>query len=205
MIHPETRTRLDRIPARCDDVCVSRSDADLPSEALEQVLVVVRGHRVILDADAAALFGVETKALNRAVKRNLERFPADFMLQLTVEEFDALRYQSGTSNAPGRGGRRYLPYAFTEHGVAMLSGVLNSAKAVAVSIEIIRAFIRLRQLLSENAGLARKINQLEKRYDEKFKMVFDAIRGLMHDQVKLKTKLVNRQETSPRRRIGFHK
>ncbi len=140
----------------------------------------------MLDADLAQLYGVETKALNRAVKRNLDRFPADFMFQLTPDEASSLtyhpgtsslRYQSGTSSAWG--GRRYLPYAFTEQGVAMLSSVLKSRRAVQVNIEIMRAFVRLRVMASSVKDLARKLDALERRYDAQFKVVFDAIRKLM--------------------------
>lgn len=130
----------------------------------------------MLDEDLADLYGVETKALNRAVKRNLDRFPEDFMFQLTAGEFTDLRYQTGTSRW---GGRRHPPYAFTEHGVAMLSSVLQSARAIQVNIEIMRAFGQLRQMLASNAELARKLAALEKKYDAQFKVVFDAIRELM--------------------------
>ena len=141
---------------------------------------VIRGHRVMLDSDLASLYGVETKALNRAVGRNPARFPADFMFQLTIEEGRDLRYQSGTSNAAtGRGGRRYRPYAFTEQGVAMLSSVLRSPRAIAVNVEIMRAFVRLRELISSHADLAAKIDRLEKKYDRRFRVVFQAIRQLM--------------------------
>src|SRR5438128_1542318 len=117
---------------------------------IERKIVLLRGERVMLDADLAALYGVETKMVTRAVRRNRTRFPPDFMFQLTADEAASLRIQSGTSK-PGRGGRRYLPYAFTEHGVAMLSSVLRSPRAVLVNIEIIRAFVRLRRLLATNA------------------------------------------------------
>lgn len=153
-------------------------------ERITDAILVIRGQKVILDKDLAGLYGVETKAINRAVKRNPRRFPADFMFQLTVEEFASLRYQPGTSN-PGpeqeakRGGRRYLPYAFTEQGVAMLSGVLQSDRAVGVNIEIMRAFVRLRQLLATHEDLARKLAALERKYDAQFKAVFGAIRALM--------------------------
>ena len=152
------------------------SEALLPVERIETVIFFVRGERVILDADIAALYGVETKALVRAVKRNLERFPQDFMFQLTPEDISNLRYQFGTSSW---GGRRYLPYAFTEQGVAMLSGVLRSEQAVKVNVEIMRAFVRLRRMVNEQAELARKLDALEERYDEQFKVVFDALRELM--------------------------
>ncbi len=145
----------------------------------------------MLDADLAALYGVETKALNRAVMRNLDRFPSDFAFQLTEEEAAILRYQSGTSS-PSHGGRRYLPYAFTEQGVAMLSSVLHSPRAVAVNVEIMRAFVRLRVLLATHADLARKLEVLEQKYDGQFRVVFDAIRLLMAPGV-----------ATERKRIGF--
>jgi hypothetical protein len=128
-------------------------------ESIQRSIHSLRGHRVMLDVDLARLYGVETGALNRAVKRNLERFPEDFMVQLTAEEAAALRCQSGTSK--GRGGRRYLPYAFTEHGVAMLSSVLNSKRAIAVNIEIMRAFGMLRKMLAANADLAKRLALIE--------------------------------------------
>jgi hypothetical protein len=151
--------------------------APIPAERIEKAILLVRGEKVMLDADLADLYGVETKALNRAVKRNLSRFPADFMFQLTQAEMEALRFHFGAST--GRGGRRYRPYAFTELGVAMLSSVLNSERAVNVNIEIMRAFARLRRLLATHADLARKLEALEKKYDAQFKVVFDAIRQLM--------------------------
>ncbi len=129
----------------------------------------------------ADLYGVKTKALNQAVQRNRERFPEDFMFQLSISEMDRLRSQFVTSN---RGGRRYLPFAFTEQGVAMLSSVLRSDKAVHVNIEIMRAFVRLRRLLSSHAELASKLAALEKKYDAQFKGVFDAIRELMRPMEK---------------------
>jgi hypothetical protein len=154
-------------------------------ERIESQILMIRGHKVMLDRDLAELYQVETKMLNRAIKRNLERFPDDFMFQLTAKEIDHLRYQSGTSNLPSQfgtpswGGRRYLPYAFTEQGVAMLSSVLRSKRAVLVNIEIMRAFVRLRQMLGAHADLARKLATLERKYDNQFKAVFDAIRELM--------------------------
>jgi len=130
----------------------------------------------MLDADLAELYGVETKALLQTVKRNLDRFPEDFAFQLTNQDLSNLRSQIVTSSW---GGRRYLPYAFTEQGVAMLSSVLRSPRAVQVNIEIMRTFVRLRQLLTSNVELARKLAALESKYDAQFKMVFDAIRALM--------------------------
>jgi ORF6N domain len=162
----------------------------IPVERIEQAILMVRGHKVLLDTDLAAMYGVETKALVRAVKRNQERFPSDFMFQLLPDEFEGLRYHFGTSKS--RGGRRYLPYAFTEQGVAMLSSVLKSKKAVRVNVEIMRAFVRLRELVGRNRDLAKRLDSLESKYDGQFKVVFDAIRELM-----------NPQQPVPKRRIGF--
>ena len=149
------------------------------TERIERAILVLRGHKVLLDTDLAAFYQVETRALVQAVKRNLERFPSDFMFQLNNQELSALRSQSVISNAPGRGGRRTAPYAFTEQGVAMLSTVLNSPRAIAVNIEIMRAFVKLRVALASNKELARRLDQLEASTDEKFTVVFDAIRQLM--------------------------
>jgi phage regulator Rha-like protein len=149
----------------------------IPAGRLERAIFRVRGQRVMLDADLAELYGIETGALVRAVKRNVERFPADFAFQLSNEEFADLRCHLGISNT--RGGRRYLPYAFTEQGVAMLSSVLNSDRAIQVNIAIMRAFVRLREILATHKGLARKLEALERKYDHQFSAVFDAIRRLM--------------------------
>jgi hypothetical protein len=132
---------------------------------------------VLLDGDLAPLYGVSVKALTQAVKRNPERFPEDFMFQLTADEAANLRSQFVTSSSWG--GRRYLPRAFTEQGVAMLSSVLRSERAALVNVEIMRAFVRLRQILQQNGELARKLDALEKKYDAQFRVVFDAIRELM--------------------------
>ena len=145
----------------------------------------------MLDADLAALYGVEVRALNQAVARNRPRFPPDFMFRLTQAEADGLRSQIVISNR--RGGRRYVPCAFTEQGVAMLSSVLRSPRAIAVNIEIMRAFVQLRRLLDSNATLAAKLADLEKTYDAKFRIVFDAIRELMAPVSK------------PVRRIGYRR
>jgi phage regulator Rha-like protein len=149
----------------------------IPVERIEKAILLIRGQKVMLDADLAELYGVETKMLVRAIKRNMDRFPADFMFQLSKEEFDNLRFHFGTSS--DWGGRRYPPYAFTEQGVAMLSSVLHSQRAIQVNIEIVRAFIRLRQMLASHVELARKLDALEKKYDAQFKQVFEAIRQLM--------------------------
>ena len=139
---------------------------------------MVRGERVMFDSDLAALYEVETKALNQAVRRNKGRFPRDFMFQLSEKETKTLRSQIVTSKS-GSGGRRYRPFVFTEQGVAMLSSVLKSDRAVLVNVAIMRAFVRLRQLLVSNGELARKLDKLEKKYDRQFRVVFEAIRQLM--------------------------
>jgi phage regulator Rha-like protein len=141
-----------------------------------QSILPIRGTKVMLDVDLAKLYDVETKNLNLAIKRNIERFPGDFMFQLTSKEFANLRFQFETSRW---GGRRYPPYAFTEQGIAMLSSVLRSKRAVQVNVEIMRSFVKLRELLTSNSKLARKLEALEKKYDKQFKLVFDAIRALM--------------------------
>lgn len=173
------------------------NESNPPAQSVEDRIILLRGHRVLLDSDLAILYGVETGVLNRSVKRHAERFPGDFMFQLTPEETQQLRFQIGASSLrcqigiSKRGGRRYRPHAFTEQGVAMLSSVLNSKRAVLVNIEIMRALVRLRQLLSANADLARKLDALERKYDAQFKAVFDAIRELMAPPAK------------PKRPIGF--
>lgn len=161
----------------------------VPTERITRSIVFLRGQKVLLDADLAVLYGVATKVLNQAVSRNQERFPADFTFQLSAGEFEILKSQSVTSSAWG--GRRKLPHAFTEQGVAMLSSVLRSRRAVLVNVAIMRTFVRLRQMLESDASLARKLVALERRYDEQFKVVFDAIRELMAPPI------------PPRKRIGF--
>jgi ORF6N domain len=164
----------------------------IPKQHIEGKILLIRGQKVMLDGDLAELYEVEAKVLNQAVRRNAERFPADFMFQLTTEEAARLRSQNVTLKT-GRGQhRKYLPYAFTEQGVAMLSSVLRSRRAVRVNIEIMRAFVRLRQLLASNAELTRKLIALERKYDAQFKVVFDAIRELMTPP-----------EPKKRRPIGF--
>jgi hypothetical protein len=152
-------------------------------EQIESRIFLIREQRVMLDADLAELYGVETKALNRAVKRNIERFPEDFMFQLTTEEFVGLRYQFGTSNIPsGRGGRRSLPYVFTEHGAIMAASVLNSTRAIEISVHVVRAFVHLRELISGHKELSQKLNQLERKvgaHDKAIAELINAIRQLM--------------------------
>lgn len=158
---------------------MTKKDTSLiPSERIERAIIVQRGEKVMLDSDLAELYDVETKELLRAVRRNLQRFPKDFAYQLTGKEFASLRRQIGTSNV-GRGGRRTAPWVFTEQGIAMLSSVLHSERAIDVNIAIMRAFVKLRQLLSSHADLARRLDELEKKYDQQFAIVFDAIRKLM--------------------------
>ena len=157
-------------------------------ESIEQLILRIRGQKVILDRDLAELYVVSTSVLNKAVTRNIDRFPPDFMFRLTGEEFSDLKYHFGTSSW---GGTRKLPRAFTEQGVAMLSNVLRSKRAVQVNIEIMRAFVRIRQMLASHKDLERRFDALEERYDEQFKVVFDAIRALMEPPEK------------PRKKIGF--
>ena len=161
----------------------------IPVERIERTIVRLRGQSVMLDSDLARLYRVDTKTIVRALKRNRQRFPRDFMFQLSSDEFAILRRHFGASRSWG--GRRYRPYAFTEEGVAMLSSVLRSSRAVRVNIQIMRAFVRLRQVLLSNAELARKLNELESKCDTQFTVVFEAIRDLMAPRV------------AGRRRIGF--
>jgi hypothetical protein len=156
---------------------MARSSALVPITEVESKIALLRGKRVLLDHELAALYGVSTKSLNLAVRRNHDRFPEDFRFQLTREEADNLRFQIETSRR--HGGRRYLPYAFTQEGVAMLSSVLRSERAVRVNIEIMRAFVRLRAFALTNRELARKIAELEKRYDGQFEQVFEALNALL--------------------------
>lgn len=157
---------------------ISKSRSLITIGHIERLILLIRGYKVMLDSDLAELYGVTTKRLNEQVRRNLSRFPEDFMFQLTESEVHLLRSQIATSKK-GRGGRRYSPYAFTEQGIAMLSSVLNSERAIKVNIEIMRAFVRLRQILSANKELAKRLDELEKKYDSQFRIVFEAIRELM--------------------------
>lgn len=166
-------------------------NAIVPTALITQKIFFIRGTRVMLDADLARLYAVTTKNLNKAVKRNASRFPSDFMFQLSPKELQSLRFQSGTSK-PGRGGRRYAPYVFTEQGVAMLSSVLRSSRAVQVNVAIMRTFVRLREMLAKHEELRRKIDAMEKRYDARFQAVFDTIRQMLATPVPAK------------KPIGFH-
>ena len=163
-------------------------------ERIERSIVLIRGQKVMLSYDLAVLYDVEPRVSIQAAKRNIERFPEDFMFQLNQDEAHILKSQIVISSFAGWGGsRRSRPYAFTEQGVAMLSSVLRSPRAVAVNIEIMRAFVRLRQMLFSHAELARKVNALEQKYDGQFKIVFDALRQLMQPPA-----------AKPKRPIGFH-
>lgn len=155
------------------------SEELVPYEVIERKIYLLRGQKVMIDIDLAALYGVRTKNLNRQVKRNIDRFPEDFMFQLTPVEFENLWCQFGTAKFSMR---RNLPFAFTEHGILMLSSVLNSPRAIDVNIQIMRTFSKLRRLLSSHADLRKKIEEMEKKYDGQFKVVFDAIKALMQPE-----------------------
>lgn len=162
----------------------------IPVKLIENKILLIRGQKVLLDRDLAELYEVETKSLKQAVKRNIKRFPSDFMFVLTQKEFLNWRSQFVTSKGD-KIGLRYAPMAFTEQGIAMLSSVLNSERAIKVNIQIMRAFVRLRQILSSHADLAHKLETLEQKYDAQFRVVFDAIRALMSEPEK------------PQKKIGF--
>jgi len=163
------------------------SKAVIPPERIERRILLARGQKVMLSSDLAELYEVEPGLLNRAVQRNKSRFPGDFMFQLTPQEYENLKCQFGISSSWG--GRRHPPYAFTEQGVAMLSSVLRSPRAVQVNIAIMRAFVKLREILSSHRDLARRLDAMESQYDEQFKAVFDAIRELMRPPEKPKAKI----------------
>jgi hypothetical protein len=161
----------------------------IPCEVIEKRIFIIRGQKVILDFHIAELYQVETKSLKRAVKRNRTRFPSDFLFELTQQEYTALRYQLGTLKRGAHS--KYLPFAFTEQGIAMLSGVLSSPRAVQVNIAIMRSFVKLREVLATHKDLVRKLAELENKYDEQFQIVFDAIRQILAPPGK------------PKREIGF--
>lgn len=171
----------------------------IPIEAIQQKIFFIRGEKVMFDRDLAVLYGVETKVLNQSVRRNRKRFPSDFMFQLNKKEFEIWKSQIVISNENLRsqivtsswGGQRYFPYVFTEPGVAMLSTVLNSERAIQVNIQIIRTFINLRKMLITHKELKEKIERMEKRYDKQFRAVFEAI------------KLLLKEDEKPKKRIGF--
>ncbi|UCE18797.1 MAG: ORF6N domain-containing protein [Gemmatimonadota bacterium] len=176
----------------------------IPVENVEQVILQIRGQKVILDADLARLYGVETKVLNQAVKRNMDKFPEDFAFRITRQEVTNLKSQNVTSRcdenwspiviSSSHGGKRKLPRAFTEHGALMAANVLRSKRAVLMSVYVVRAFVRLRYILTSHADLVQRLNELEKKYDAQFKIVFETIRQLMqppepsHRQIGFRTK-----------------
>lgn len=180
-MEPQNRAPMQRVS----------QNAIVPTALISQKIYFVRSTRVMLDADLARLYGVATKNLNKAVKRNANRFPSDFMFQLSLKELRNLRFQTGTSK-PAPGGRRYVPYVFTEQGVAMLSSVLRSSRAVQVNVAIMRTFVRLREMLATHEELRRKIDALEKRYDARFQAVFETIRQMLETPIPAK------------KPIGFH-
>ena len=165
-----------------------KNNSLVPLETLMNKIIFVRSSKVMLDSDLAQLYNVETKQLKRAVRRNIERFPDDFMFELTFEEYESLRSQFGTSSW---GGRRYLPFVFTEQGIAMLSSVLQSNRAIKVNIAIMRAFVKLRKLLQTNEDLNQKLLEMDKKYDKQFQIVFQVLRELME------------KPDEPRKEIGF--
>jgi len=176
--------------AKCDlKMGGDNMKALIPIEVIERKIYLIRGHKVILDEDLAELYNVATKVLVQAVKRNIDRFPDDFMFQLNDQEVRVLRSQIVTSRW---GGRRYAPYVFTEQGVAMLSSVLRSDRAVEVNIQIMRTFVKLREMIASHKDLAGRLDELEKKYDTQFRVVFEAIRQLMLQP-----------EPKKKRRIGF--
>jgi hypothetical protein len=187
-------SKFAKIGTRCDSVSglksqIATSNSVVPAERIERRILLIRRQKVILSTDLAQLYEVVPKVLMQAVKRNYDRFPDDFMFQLSRAEYANLKSQIVTSSWGGA--RRATPYAFTEQGVAMLSSVLRSQRAVQVNIAIMRAFVKLREILASNRELARRLDEMEKKYDRQFKVVFDAIRELM------------RPPEKPRRRIGF--
>ncbi|MGH9943367.1 MAG: ORF6N domain-containing protein [Pyrinomonadaceae bacterium] len=191
------------MPAR--KALTKRQQIAIADDFIERRIYVIRGQKVMLDSDLAGLYGVQTIVFNQAVRRNLKRFPNDFMFQLTAKESESLRAQFALSkieddslrsqfvtSKKGRGGRRYAPYVFSEQGVAMLSSVLSSERAIEVNIAIMRAFVRLREMLATHKELAQKLEEMERKYDAQFQVVFRAIRELMQPPA-----------TPPRRKIGF--
>lgn len=155
----------------------------LPQETIERKIFLIRSKKVMIDSDLAVLYQVETKVLNQAVKRNVKRFPEDFMFRLNIQEAKNLKSQFVTSSW---GGIRKLPFAFTEQGVAMLSSVLKSDKAIEVNVQIIRTFVKLREMIVSNKELNRKIEDMERKYDKRFKVIFDTLRELIEDKKKMK-------------------
>jgi len=175
----------------------SKEPALIPSEHIHSAIFEVRSRKVLLDFQLARLYEIENKLLIRSVRRNIDRFPEDFMFQLSDQEVAALRIQIGSSNE-GRGGRRYRPYVFTEHGILMLSSVLKGQRAVQVNIEIMRAFVQMREFVLSHSEIAKKLGSLERRYDAQFKVVFNSIRELINAKPKDVVEV-----RPPKRQIGF--
>jgi len=171
---------------------MNRQVSLVPMERIERAIILVRGEKVMLDRELADIYGVETKVLNQAVKRNANRFPEDFMFRLTNGEVAELNRSQIVTGSQKHRDPRFPPYAFTEHGALMLANVLNSERAAQTSVMVVRAFVKLRQMLASNAELSRKLADMEKKYDTQFRVVFDAIRQLMSPPAK------------PKREIGFH-
>ena len=174
---------------------------NIPLEVIQSKIILVREKKVMLDSDLAELYGVDTKQLKRAVNRNIDRFPVDFMFELTKDEYQNLRCQFGTSSW---GGKRYMPYVFTEHGVLMLSSVLNSQRAIQVNIQIMRVFTKLRELLMTYKDLKDKIETMERNYNHQFKSVFDAIKLLLENDVQLNKRLRYDEEKQQNKKFGFN-
>jgi len=166
----------------------------VPVETIERKILLIRGKKVMLDRDLAKLYGVEVRYLKRQVRRNIERFPIDFMFRLSMQELKDWRCQFGTSNSADKMGLRYPPYAFTEQGVAMLSSALNSKRAIQVNIQIMRAFTKLREMALNYKGLKEKIEAMERKYDKQFKIVFEAIKKLLELPSKKGKRVI----------VGFH-
>lgn len=166
----------------------------VPAEKIEQKIFLIRSKKVMLDKDLAELYGVTTGNLNKAVKRNTDRFPEDFMFQLNKKEFESLIFHFGTSKKARKGGTRKLPYAFTEQGVAMLSSVLNSKRAVQINIQIIKTFVRMREMIISNKELRQRLDQMEEKYDKQFRIVFSALRKILTPPT---------EQPEPERQMGF--
>jgi hypothetical protein len=169
---------------------------NVATDEITRRIRILRGQKVVLDGDLASLYGVETRVLVQAVKRNLERFPSDFMFQPANQELAALRSQSVISKArPGRGGRRYAPYAFTEHGALMAATILNALRAIEMSLYVVRAFVRLRELVTANRALATKLDELEHRLDDHDQAIIELVQAIRQ--------LAAPPPTGPKRKIGF--
>ncbi|MFH1846621.1 MAG: ORF6N domain-containing protein [Candidatus Omnitrophota bacterium] len=172
---------------------MTKKQTIVPNERIENKIFLIRGQKVMIDKDLAELYGVETKYLKRQVRRNIDRFPKDFMFQLSKSELNNWRSQFVTSNSSDKMGLRYAPYVFTEHGVAMLSSVLNSKRAIQVNIAIMRTFAKLRDMIATHKDLKQKLKEMEKKYDKQFQVVFQALEQLLEEP-----------KQKPKKQIGFH-